>query len=404
MFQAVKNIYHNFQAVIANIWYGHPGEKLKVIGITGTDGKTTTSLLIYYVLKNTGHKVSLISSVYARIGGKTFDTGFHVTTPSVFWVQKYLKMAADCGDEYFVLETTSHALDQFRVSGIQFEIGVVTNITHEHLQYHKNYLNYVKAKVRLLNNSTYAIVNADDMSYPFIRKLYQGDLITYSLNNSADFQIDLSSKLNQPLPRFNQYNYLAAYVVCQKLGLNDQLIIAAMRGFQLPPGRLEKVYDQDFMIIIDFAHTPNAIYEVLKSLAKTYPKRTIIHVFGAASQRDDSKRPLMGEASGEFADRVILTEEDYRKEDPQKIAREIAAGLEKKGFQLAKSGHFTQGKEYVIEIDRQRAVNRAIDSVGAGDIVILTGKGHEKSLCRGTKEYPWDEKQAVLKSLASLKK
>src|SRR3989344_322957 len=168
MLQKLKNLYHLLQSILANLYYGFPSRRLKVIGVTGTDGKTTTTHLIYHILKSSGHKASLISSVYANIAGIIYDTGFHVTTPDVFPLHKYLHQSHRAGDEYFVLETTSHALAQNRVSLIQFEAGLVTNITHEHLDFHKNYEDYVKTKAILLQKAKIALVNADDRSYPLL--------------------------------------------------------------------------------------------------------------------------------------------------------------------------------------------------------------------------------------------
>ena len=171
MFQTFKNIYHFFQAVIANIYYGFPSRKLKVIGVTGTDGKTTTTHLIYHILKTAGKKVSMVSTVYAKIGAEEFDTGLHTTTPSSFLVQKLLKKAVENGDEFFVLETTSHALDQNRVFGVKYFVAVLTNVTHEHLDYHKTYKKYVDTKAKLLKQSNIVIINSDDHSFERLDKI-----------------------------------------------------------------------------------------------------------------------------------------------------------------------------------------------------------------------------------------
>lgn len=404
MWQSLKNIYHFFQSFAADILYNYPSGKLKVIGVTGTDGKTTTSSLIYHILKTSGKKVSMISTVYAQIGGKTYDTGFHVTTPSPFTVRKYFKEAVNNGDEFFVLETTSHALDQYRVHGVTFEVGVITNITHEHLLYHKTYDNYVKAKTKLLKMSKIQIINRDDESYkhiiPLLHDTPNKKLYTYSLYQQADYQLDISNKIGIRLPEFNKYNYLAAYSAVKQCGLSDEEIFNAMKLFTLPPGRMEIIYREKFTVILDFAHTPNAIFEALKAVRTDYPTSRLIHIFGAASQRDDTKRPLMGEASGTFANLTIITEEDYRREDPVKIAREIARGLEKKNFHFIEAQGFgNTDKTYTILVDRGDAIKKAVQIAQEGDVIILTGKGHEKSLCRGTKEYPWDDRSAALDAI-----
>src|SRR3989338_11000950 len=294
--QKIKNIYHLFKAILANIWYGFPSRKLKVIGVTGTDGKTTTTHLIAHILKTAGKKVSIISTVYAKVGNQEYDTGLHTTTPDSFLIQKLLKKALDSRDEYFVLETTSHALDQNRVWGIKYEIGVITNITHEHLDYHRTYEEYVKAKLKLLLNSRVAVVNKDDESYKNIK---------YQISNIKNTYQKL--KIIEKIPNlttFNQYNYSAAYTVCKQLGLSDEMILKAMKTFQLPKGRLDLVYDKDFKVIIDFAHTPNALLQLLPEIRKKYLKQSgrLIHIFGSAGLRDVTKRPLMGEASNKFSE------------------------------------------------------------------------------------------------------
>jgi UDP-N-acetylmuramoyl-L-alanyl-D-glutamate--2,6-diaminopimelate ligase len=314
--QDARNIYHLFQAVVANVQYGWPSKKLKVIGVTGTDGKTSTTSLIYHILISSGKKASMISTVYAKIGEKVYDTGLHTTTPHSSDVQSYLKKSVEAGDEYFVLETTSHSLHQHRVWGVEYEVGVVTNITHESLEYHKTYENYVEAKSRLLLRSKTAIINKDDGSFRLLTKIlneHHKPFQTYALKEDANFRLDISEKIGKPLVEYNKYNFLAAYSVCKNLGIPDDKIFAAMKTFKFPTGRMEVVYDKEFTVIVDFAHTPNAMYEVLKGTRYMYPKaKRLINVFGSAAHRDVTKRPMMGEASGSFADLTIVTEDDPR--------------------------------------------------------------------------------------------
>lgn len=386
--QEIKNIYHLLQAILANICYGFPSRRLKVIGVTGTDGKTTTTHLIYHLLRTAGKKVSMVSSVYAKIGEKEFDTGFHVTTPDVFPLQKLLSDSVKNGDEYFVLETTSHALYQNRVFGIKYELGVLTNVTHEHLDMHRTPEEYTKIKLGLLKRAKYAVANEDDESYKKLKAQIsnlKSKLFTYG---SKNFNI---LKDFEELPEFNKYNYLAAFIACKVLGIDKEKILNVMKTFQLPRGRYEVIATKPITAIIDFAHTPNGIYEILKEVKKRYVKKgsKLIHVFGSAGKRDKTKRPAMGEASGAYADFVILTEEDYRDENPIKICNEIAKGIKKKGT------------PYSIVIDRAEAVKKAIQIAKKGDVVIATGKGHEKTLCRGNKEYEWDEKEVLMEALKS---
>lgn len=379
--QKLKNIYHLIQAIIANLWYGFPSRKLKVIGVTGTDGKTTTTHLIAHILKTSGHKASFVSSVYADIAGKVYDIGFHVTTPSPFTLQKFLKQSLDFGDEYFILETTSHAIDQNRIWGIKYEVAVLTNVTHEHLDYHKNYDEYLKVKTTLLEIAKKSLINEDDESYNYLSQKLKLKSQRYNSKFNG------FEKFTQ-LTKFNQYNYSAGYLVCKQLGLNDDEIFVAMKSFVLPRGRMELVYDKNFKIIIDFAHTPNALANLLPELRNKYLKKNskLIHVFGAAGLRDMSKRPLMGLVSSQFADKIILTEEDFRTEKPEEICNQIASGIK-------------NNRTYEIIINREQAIFKAINMAKKGDIVVLTGKSHEKSLCRGKVEYPWDEHEAVRKAL-----
>lgn len=388
--------------MVANAWYGSPSRKLTVIGVTGTDGKTTTSHLICHILKTAGKKVSLISSVYAKIGGKEYDTGLHTTTPDAFQVQKLIADAVSHGDEYLVLEVTSHALDQNRVFGIHFTAGVLTNITREHLDYHKTYEAYARAKAKLFLNSEKIIINADDDSFPILSDYlnsFKKSFYTYGFSKKADFKKHIGKEIGINLPKFNEYNFLAAYSVGELLRIPEKTRLQAMRTFQLPTGRIDTVYENSFKIIVDFAHTPNAIDNILSYIRQLNGQHgRIIHVFGSAGLRDATKRPLMGEMSGKWADAVIITEEDYRTEDPEKIARQIAEGLEKNNFTYAKD--FTGAKKtYTVIIDRKSAIEKAIAIAQKGDVIILTGKGHEQSLCRGTIEYPWDDRKETLKTV-----
>ncbi len=402
--QRLKNIGHLLIAIFANIYYRFPSKEIKVIGITGTDGKTTTANLIYHILSSSGKKTSIISTVSAVIGTHVYDTGFHVTTPSSFEVQKYIRQAVDEGSEYFVLETTSHALDQKRVFGVQYDVSVITNITHEHLLYHGSYEQYVKAKVSLSHLSKKTFINIDDESYDYILK-YLGDakIETYGLHDNAEHSIDIAKKINKTLAQFNKYNYLAAYLVCKELQVDEEKIVHFMKTYELPSGRLEVVYDKDFMVIVDFAHTPHALHEALSCIRQDYVKKgRLIHLFGAAAFRDDEKRAPMGRASAKYSDLVIITEEDYRTEDPFDIASQISKGLDEAGFQRVDQEAFgRKPKQYTIIINRLEAIMKACEIVEQNDIIVLTGKGHEKSLCRGTKEYPWNDKDAVLRLMRS---
>ncbi len=389
--QNIKNVYHLFNAIVAKTIYGNPSKHITVIGITGTDGKTTTASLIYHMLTSAGKKVSVITTVSATIAGKEFDTGFHVTTPSAFVIQKYLKQAVKHGDEYFILETTSHALDQHRVFGVDFAYGILTNITHEHMHYHHTFERYVAAKMKLLTQSRISIINKDDASYKHIKN---GK--TYGLKN-ADYSKDIPKHIGKELELYNEYNYLAAYALGKEVGLPDETIFKSMRSFTPPLGRMEVIYKKNYTVIVDFAHTPNGLHEALKSIKHKYKDRRIVHLFGAAAFRDDQKRPIMGKESATYANLIIITEEDYRTEDPDHIAKQIAGGIESKGFTHVEPSQIgNKDREYTIIHNRKDAIRRAVSIAQKGDVIVLTGKGHEMSLNRNGKEFAWNDKEEVL--------
>lgn len=387
MFQKIKNVYHHIVAFFANLTYLFPGRKLIVIGVTGTDGKTTTVNLIYHILKSSGKNVSMLTSIGASVGKKDYETGFHVTTPSPFALQKFLRQAVQSGSEYFVLEVTSHALDQYRTWGIPFKVGVLTNITSEHLDYHKTFDNYLHTKEKLLKMAKIAVVNRDDGSYTLLSDAKNSkdnkNWITYGFFDSADVNLkNFSFESKVMIDSFNKYNVLAAATVAKSLGLSHEEIRNAIKTFKLPLGRVDFVYEGEFSVLIDFAHTPNAFEQLLGSLREN-TKGRIIHVFGSAGERDHSKRPFMGETSSKHADILILTAEDPRSEDVNKIVDEIASGIKKKDAKVFKM------------TDRKDAINAAIEMAGKGDLVVITGKAHEKSMTYGNRDLPWDEYKVV---------
>ena len=374
MIRSLKGLYHLLEAIVANIWFGFPGKSLTVIGVTGTDGKTTTTTLIYEILKSAGIGVSMITSIHAVIAGKSYDTGFHVTNPRSWWLQKYLRQAADHGDTHMVLEVTSHGLSQYRVWGIPFAVGVLTNVTHEHLDWHGTFESYFSTKLTLLSQANIAVIGTED--FEKAKQKLEGKEV--KLYDSANYPFH--TKL---LGDFNKRNCLAAIAATKALGISDEVIGKAVANFRGVPGRLETVATKPFEVIVDFAHTPNAIEQVLRTV-RPLTKKRLFHVFGSAALRDVTKRPLMGSASARYADIIVLTEEDYRTEDVNTIIEEIARGIPK-------------DKEVYRIPDRASAIEYALSTAKPGDLVILTGKGHEKSLARGKKEYPWSDQEAVKK-------
>jgi UDP-N-acetylmuramoyl-L-alanyl-D-glutamate--2,6-diaminopimelate ligase len=395
MWQKTKNIYHLFRAFVAIVIFGFPAKKLMVIGVTGTDGKTTTVNLIYEILKKAGKKVSMVTSVNAVIGKKIYETGFHVTTPDPWDIQKYLRKMVDAGSQYAVLEVTSHGLDQNRVAFCNFSIGVITNITHEHLDYHKTWQNYFLAKAKLLKNVKFSIINADDKSFALLKKHASGKIITYGVENKADLTLKNFPFKLKILGDYNYYNALVAACVGQVLGVKDQVIKGALEEFEGLIGRMEKIDEgQEFFVFVDFAHTPNALEQALKTLRSqlTVHSSRLISVFGSAGLRDIEKREMMGEVSSRLADYTVICDEDPRTEDPKMIALAIAKGCKKVGGR--------QGKTFFIINNRRKAIRFAICELAKkGDVVGIFGKGHERLMCYGKTEYPWSDQDEARKAL-----
>lgn len=371
---------------------GYPARKLKVIGVTGTDGKTTTSHLIYEILRTAGKKVAMISTVAAYIGSEEIDTGFHVTTPDAKFLQPLIKKIAEAGMEYLVLETTSHGLDQHRVLGCNFMVGVVTNITHEHLDYHGNFENYRYIKAKLIANTQYSILNRDDQNFEYLKSRASGKVIAYGRSRL---------KINNPVlaGEYNKYNIGAAEAVAKIFDVQYSIISETIKNFGGVPGRMEEIrLGQKFRAIVDFAHTPNALLQVLKELKNQKLKNSkLILVFGCAGLRDHSKRPMMGEIAARLADKVIVTAEDPRTESLDEIYKQITSPLPSPEFR--RGGSTAVGGEVFRIDDRQLAINMAVKMARPGDIVVVTGKGHEKSMCFGKIEYPWSDQEAVKKAI-----
>ncbi|OGG26754.1 hypothetical protein A2960_01110 [Candidatus Gottesmanbacteria bacterium RIFCSPLOWO2_01_FULL_39_12b] len=407
MLRIIKNIFHLISAFFAAFYYGFPGKKLKVIGITGTSGKTTTSHLVFQILKDAGKKVSMISTLEAIINGKTYDTGFHVTTPSPWTLQKFLRLAVNGGTEYSILEVTSHALDQNRIFGVSISLGLVTNIAHEHLDYHKTMENYRLVKSKIFYNNSCSLLNFDDPNFSYLKKRTSGKVISYSLiNNQADYTTKNIKLLPQILGKFNLYNCLAAAALCLELGIDTKTITKSISEYRGLIGRMEELrLNLPFRVFIDFAHKPNALEQALITF-RFMAKKNLIIIFGCAGLRDKQKRPIMGEIAAKFADYIILTAEDPRTEDVRNIINEIAQGcLRNKVNEMDKKisgvNKLNNGKRYFWRIpDRQEAINYAFKKLAKpGDLVALFGKGHEKSMCYGVTEYPWNERKAVEKAI-----
>jgi UDP-N-acetylmuramoyl-L-alanyl-D-glutamate--2,6-diaminopimelate ligase len=417
-------------AHLAAAFYGFPARSLTVIGVTGTDGKTTTVNLIYHILLACGLNASMISTVNAVIGQDAIDTGFHVTTPESPTIQSLLRKMVDTGITHVVLETTSHGLDQFRVEACEFDLAVVTNITHEHLDYHGGYDSYFAAKFKLLEylqatrkKSSHiqrmAAVNKDDISYDLIlneikhRGIPGLTLIAYGSSKTAEvkakniklnanglfFDIDTPAGLiniTSPLiGEYNVHNILAAAAVTavgMKLPLTQ--VTNGIKNTSYVPGRMERIdLGQDFIAMVDFAHTPNALQNALETARKLAGGKVIV-VFGSAGLRDRQKRRMMAAISAKLADITIMTAEDPRTENLADILEEMADEARLKGAK--------ENKDFFILPDRGEAILNAIRQARKGDLVIACGKGHEQSMCFGEVEYPWDDRTAVRAALAEV--
>lgn len=396
--KAVNYFKHLPSAFLALIFYRFPSSKLKIIGVTGTDGKTTTVNLIYSILKKSGLSVSMISTVSALIKDKEIDTGFHVTAPGAWQLQKLLRKMVDEGTKYLVLEVTSHGLDQFRVLGISYEVGVITNVTNEHLDYHQTYENYLRTKAKLFEKSKVAILNADDKSYGFLSNMLKNKgrkTLSYGVNNEADFTPKIFPFKTSLSGEYNQYNCLAAIAVSKVLGIKEETIRKAVAEFKGIVGRMEEIDEgQDFKVIVDFAHTPNALEQVLRTLKEGLGKdKRLIVVFGTAGLRDKGKRPAMGKIAGRWADFSVVTAEDPRTEKVEDICEQIVQGI------------LEVGGKFELIYNRQEAIDYAIRKLAKdGDIVVVCGKGHEKSMCYGEKEFPWSDQEAVKMAIAERRK
>lgn len=399
----IKNYFHLGVAAAANLYYRFPSKQMTVIGVTGTDGKTTTSNLIYHILRESGKKVAVVSTIGATIDGKSYSTGFHVTTPSPFAVQKYIRFAKQKGCEMIILEVTSHALDQNRVWGVVFDIGVLTNITHEHLDYHKNYIAYVDTKLSLFKKVRLGVVNSNgEWFLEATKKIPRTKLLTYSLmgkhkgdTSIATLPFEVKTKL---IGNFNLENILAAIVVCRTLGIDDANIQRAIESFEAPKGRQEEIKSNSgIKIIVDFAHTPNAFENILPEVRKSTLGR-LIHVFGAAGERDSAKRPEMGKSASFYDDIIVLTAEDPRSEKITHINYQIKQGISL-DFDFVDTDSMEE-KKVVYEIeDRKKAIEFALSLARKNDTVIITGKGHEQSINYGDGEEPWSDQDAVISFL-----
>ena len=416
---------------LASAYEGYPSLHLVIIGVTGTNGKTTTATVIYEILKKAGVPVGLISTVSAVIGNEEIPTGLHVTSPHAHELQKYLRLMVESGMTHCVLETTSMGLEQGRVNGTFIDVAVMTNVTHEHLDWHGSFENYRDAKARLFtimkdtarkrDQPNIAVINADDPSAEAFAEASIGAdyLLLYSTQNpNADFFADRihyaadftsfmlrgnagDMPIRSPLPgEYNVSNVLAgiagAISALPQLKHQQRVLQAiplAVADLPQIPGRMEKIDEgQDFLAIVDFAHTPDALERALQAAHELVPTGgRVISVFGSAGLRDKEKRRMMAEISAELADISVITAEDPRTESLLGILQEMKKGAESKGA--------VEDEDFFLVPDRGLAIFKACQMAQPQDLVIVYGKGHEQSMCFGTVEYPWDDREALRTAL-----
>jgi UDP-N-acetylmuramoyl-L-alanyl-D-glutamate--2,6-diaminopimelate ligase len=435
--QQLKNLYHLFQAILANVWYGFPSRKIKIIGVTGTDGKTTTVQMIAKILQKANIKVAVASTINFVIDGKEEKNLSHHTTESSFALQKFIRKAVNAGCEYVVVEVSSHGLDQHRVWGIDFQAAVITNVTREHLDYHKTmekyraakkvlfknvaknkgnlvvnldmerpeeFLDFAKNKVfgytchpELVSGSRFRIPPKDGHGKSGMTsdnvKIINAEEIELGISGSKFMLHDTCFMLHVP-GLFNVENALAATCVALGEGIDLQVASEALSEIKGVAGRMEAVAnDLGVNILVDFALTPNALeklYSLLYGVKKEGSK--IIAILGSCGDRDQGKRPLMGEIVSRYADVMILTNEEPYHEEPQRIIDDIFAGIKNK----------TEGENCWRILDRRQAIAKALSIAKAGDIICITGMGNFETMVVGDQKIPWNDRQVIEEELTKI--
>jgi UDP-N-acetylmuramoyl-L-alanyl-D-glutamate--2,6-diaminopimelate ligase len=424
--QSIRNFYHLLQAIFSNVCFGFPSKKIKVIGVTGTNGKTTTVQMISKVLEKAGNKVAVISTINFKVGGDTWVNKTKFTTFSSWKIQKFIKRAVKWECEYLILETSSHALDQKRVWGIQYEIAAITNITREHLDYHRTMEKYEKAKMKLFKKSNVSIVNLGMKNAEKFLELGAEKKYLYGVNSphrrtgnqdkkqktilaenvklnldGSRFSVDGEDFNLNLMGEFNIENALVAICVgmSQKIDLN--LTSQALSEIKKIPGRMDYVKnDLGLRIIIDYALTPDSMEKLgklitsIKNQGNSENKPKVIWVFGSCGERDRGKRPMMGKIVSQHADFLIVTNEDPYHESPQGIIDEVFGGVKNK----------TENEDAWRIMSRRRAIKKALELAQKGDIILVTGKGAEETMAMGKRRIPWNDKKVVEEILKDVAK
>jgi UDP-N-acetylmuramoyl-L-alanyl-D-glutamate--2,6-diaminopimelate ligase len=418
VFRSIEPYGHLAEAVLANVKYGFPAKKMRIIGVTGTNGKTTTSFMIHRLLHEAGIKTALLTTVANGIGDAIIPQSEHITTAQAGILQKKLKTYADAGVEWVVVETSSHSLAQYRVWGIPYEVAVMTNITHEHLDYHGTFEKYVEAKRRLFkladkHGMRFGVANAQDPNgEKFARTVANattygigtGELVASNVELAPDHSTYVATIENESYDirvnvpgEFNVSNSLAAIAVGRKLGLSKAEIERGIAALDGVTGRMNVIDEgQPFRVVVDFASTPDAFERFFESI-RPLTKGKLISVFGSAGRRDEAKRPVQGRIAGQNSDIVILTEEDDRDIDGMTILEEIAVGAKGAGKKMGESLFLINNREEAIGFAMTQATSK-------DDVVVLLGKGHELTIERADGTYPWNEAEVARAALQELKK
>ena len=376
------SFYHLILAFFGALIYGFPSKSLKIIGVTGTNGKTTVVEMATKILEEAGYKVASLNSIRFKIGDKEWPNTLRMTMPGRFFIQKFLRQAVVAGCQYAVLEVTSEGIRQHRHRFIDFEVAVFTNLAPEHIESHGSFEKYREAKGKLFRaTKNIHIINIDDENANYFLKFPAKKKITFGLEK-GDFNLKDTNLKVQILGQFNLYNALTAFSVAKTFGIDEKIIKEALEKFEGVPGRMEEVISKPFKVIVDYAFTPNALEKVYQTLDLKFKVRNskLICVLGACGGgRDKWKRPVLGKLAAKYCDEIIITNEDPYDEDPMEIINQVAEGAGQKAKKI---------------LDRREAIIEALKLSGKDDIVVITGKGCEPSICLADgKKIPWDDRK-----------
>ena len=387
-------------ALAADRFFGHPSGKLRLVGITGTNGKTTTVTLLYDMFRSLGYECGLLSTIANYVGARRVETAN--TTSDPVTINSLMSEMVDAGCEYCFMEVSSIGVDQMRTAGLEFSVGIFSNLTHDHLDYHKTFAAYLRCKQRFFDSlpaGAYAITNADDRNGSIMVQNTRAQVVTYSCRRAADhncrileesfegmlLNIDGQEVWTRLVGAHNAYNLLAIYCTALCLGLDARQALVSISALRPAEGRLETLAGpRGLNVVIDYAHTPDALENTLRTLRDIAPEKTLICVFGCGGDRDKTKRPEMGEVAGRLADRVFLTSDNSRSEDSSDIIADIRAGMD--AGALART---------ISIADRREAIRAAVTTAPDGATVLLAGKGHEKYQILGTVKSRFDEREIV---------